>query len=381
MLEPLLGGYGRRPRGARLASGGRDPRARRAPVPAPGAGLAGPRRSDARGRGGEPVTRALVTGCAGFIGSHLTEALLADGADVLGIDCFNDNYARRRQAREPRALPPVRPLPAGHRRPLRRRPRRAAGRPRRRLPPRRRARSAGELGARASTATCATTSPRRSGCSRPRPSCRGGGSSTPRPRRSTATPSGSRRPRTRTPQPLSPYGVTKLAAEQLCRLYHAEHGVDAVALRFFSVYGPRQRPDMAFRRFCGAAVARRADRAVRRRQPDARLHLRRRRRRRNPRRGGRARRRRARLQHRRRRAREPQRRARAARRDRRPAARRPPARPRGRRRPPHRGRIGRARAELGFAPATALEQGLAAEFEWVLARSSPGAELRERARV
>lgn len=51
------------------------------------------------------------------------------------------------------------------------------------------------------------------------------------------------------------YGVTKLAAEQLCRLYHAEQGVDAVALRFFSVYGPRQRPDVAFRRFCEAAAA------------------------------------------------------------------------------------------------------------------------------
>jgi UDP-glucose 4-epimerase len=62
-------------------------------------------------------------------------------------------------------------------------------------------------------------------------------------------------PEDATPRPLSPYGVTKLAAEQLCRLYHAEQGVDAVALRFFSVYGPRQRPDMAFRRFCEAAAA------------------------------------------------------------------------------------------------------------------------------
>ena len=41
-----------------------------------------------------PLARALVTGCAGFIGSHLTEALLADGHAVLGVDCFNDNYAR-----------------------------------------------------------------------------------------------------------------------------------------------------------------------------------------------------------------------------------------------------------------------------------------------
>ena len=48
--------------------------------------------------------------------------------------------------------------------------------------------------------------------------------------------------------------MTKLAGEQLCRLYHANHGVDTVALRFFTVYGPRQRPDMAFRRFCEAAL-------------------------------------------------------------------------------------------------------------------------------
>src|SRR5215208_599391 len=41
--------------------------------------------------------RALVTGCAGFIGSHLTESLLNDGVDVLGIDCFNDNYGRQQK--------------------------------------------------------------------------------------------------------------------------------------------------------------------------------------------------------------------------------------------------------------------------------------------
>ena len=49
--------------------------------------------------------------------------------------------------------------------------------------------------------------------------------------------------------------MTKLAAEHLCVLYGDEHGVDTVALRYFSVYGPRQRPDMAFRRFCEAIVA------------------------------------------------------------------------------------------------------------------------------
>jgi len=57
-----------------------------------------------------------------------------------------------------------------------------------------------------------------------------------------------------TPRPYSPYGVTKLSAEQLCLLYHRNFGLPVVALRFFSVYGPRQRPDMAFTRFFSAAL-------------------------------------------------------------------------------------------------------------------------------
>lgn len=55
-------------------------------------------------------------------------------------------------------------------------------------------------------------------------------------------------------QPLSPYGVTKLAAEHLCVLYHRNYGVPTVSLRFFTVYGPRQRPDMGFHRFITAAL-------------------------------------------------------------------------------------------------------------------------------
>jgi UDP-glucose 4-epimerase len=51
-------------------------------------------------------------------------------------------------------------------------------------------------------------------------------------------------------QPKSPYGVTKLAAEHLCQLYNLEYKMPTVSLRFFSVYGPGQRPDMAFHRFC-----------------------------------------------------------------------------------------------------------------------------------
>lgn len=51
------------------------------------------------------------------------------------------------------------------------------------------------------------------------------------------------------PRPVSPYGITKLAAERLCGLYHKNFGVPFVALRYFTVYGPRQRPDMAFHKF------------------------------------------------------------------------------------------------------------------------------------
>ena len=57
------------------------------------------------------------------------------------------------------------------------------------------------------------------------------------------------------PQPVSPYGVTKMAAEQLGYLYHVNYGVPTVAMRYFTVYGPRQRPDMAFHRFIKAAIA------------------------------------------------------------------------------------------------------------------------------
>ena len=56
------------------------------------------------------------------------------------------------------------------------------------------------------------------------------------------------------PMPFSPYGVTKLAAEHLCGLYAANWGVPTVSLRYFTVYGPRQRPDMAMRRLADAAV-------------------------------------------------------------------------------------------------------------------------------
>ena len=56
------------------------------------------------------------------------------------------------------------------------------------------------------------------------------------------------------PQPVSPYGVTKLAGEHLCYLYYVNYGIPAVSLRYFTVYGPRQRPDMGFHKFIKAAL-------------------------------------------------------------------------------------------------------------------------------
>lgn len=56
------------------------------------------------------------------------------------------------------------------------------------------------------------------------------------------------------PKPRNPYGVTKLAAEHLCSLYAASWDIPTVVLRYFTVYGPRQRPDMAFHRLCQAVV-------------------------------------------------------------------------------------------------------------------------------
>jgi nucleoside-diphosphate-sugar epimerase len=56
-------------------------------------------------------------------------------------------------------------------------------------------------------------------------------------------------------RPISPYGVTKLAAENLCRAYAEEHGLPVIVMRYFSVYGPRQRPDMGYHRFVRALRA------------------------------------------------------------------------------------------------------------------------------
>jgi len=57
------------------------------------------------------------------------------------------------------------------------------------------------------------------------------------------------------PRPFSPYGVTKLAAEHLCELYRNNFGVSTASLRYFTVFGPRQRPDMGFHKFVNALLS------------------------------------------------------------------------------------------------------------------------------
>jgi UDP-glucuronate 4-epimerase len=197
--------------------------------------------------------RALVTGCAGFIGSHLTESLLADGWEVVGIDCFNDNYGRgqklhnleRARSWDAFDFVPV-DLARGDLRDfvddcdtilhL-----------------------AAEPGVRASWGGRFETYVRNNLLATQH--ILDAAQACPEKRLVYASSSSiygqaemfPTHEDTR-PQPLSPYGVTKLAAEHMCSLYHANHGVSAVTLRYFSVYGPRQRPDMAFTRFCRASI-------------------------------------------------------------------------------------------------------------------------------
>ncbi len=199
------------------------------------------------------MARAVVTGCAGFIGSHLIDALLQDGHEVLGVDCFNDNYARadkRENLSSAAAYETFRLLTADlvnvdaealldgadvvyH--------------------------LAGEPGVRASWGPRFDryTHHNVQATQRLLEAARDTHIRFVYASSSSVYGDALKLPthEDETPRPLSPYGVTKLAAEQLCKLYHAEQGVDAVALRFFSVYGPRQRPDMAFRRFCEAITA------------------------------------------------------------------------------------------------------------------------------
>jgi nucleoside-diphosphate-sugar epimerase len=197
--------------------------------------------------------RALVTGVAGFVGSHLAERLLDSGAEVLGIDCFTDYYARQLKeanlgllrahdrfsfAETAIQAAPLDQLLDGVTHVFH---------------------LAAQAGVRKSwgrdfhiytTNNVEATQVLLEACvGKPlarlvyASSSSVYGDAVAIPMREDAVP-----------QPLSPYGVTKLAAEHLCHLYSANHGVPATSVRYFTVYGPRQRPDMAFNRFLRAAL-------------------------------------------------------------------------------------------------------------------------------
>ena len=194
----------------------------------------------------------VVTGVAGFLGSHLTERLLAAGHEVVGVDAFTPFYDPRRKRRNLEA---------------------ALAHPRFRL-------LELDLGAddpaRLPDAELVFHFAAQAGV---RPSWGDGFAEYARhnvlatqrlleryearpPRRFVYASSSSvygdaeRLPTRESdlPRPYSPYGVTKLAGEHLCLLYQRNRGLPATALRFFTVYGPRQRPDMAFHRLLEAAL-------------------------------------------------------------------------------------------------------------------------------
>jgi UDP-glucuronate 4-epimerase len=196
---------------------------------------------------------ALVTGCAGFIGSHLTDSLLADGEEVIGVDCFNNNYGRRDKLRnldrahewEAFEFVPI-DLARG---------------------------DLFDLVAECETVFHLAAEPgvRPSWGERFEQYLRNNVLATQHLLEAARATSGSRfvyassssiygqaerfpTPESATPRPFSPYGVTKLSGEHLCDLYHGNYGVETVSLRLFSVYGPRQRPDMAFNIFSRALL-------------------------------------------------------------------------------------------------------------------------------
>jgi len=198
--------------------------------------------------------KALITGGAGFIGSHLTERLLADGAEVVALDCFTNYYPRALKDANVAAL---------------------LAHPRYRLVESSIADAdlatlldgvthvfhlAAQAGVRKSWGRdCQIyTTLNVDATQRLLEACVG----RPIHRFFYASSSSVYGDDVTLPMreevplhPVSPYGVTKLAAEQLCYLYFVNHGVPTVSVRYFTVYGPRQRPDMGFHRFMTAIRA------------------------------------------------------------------------------------------------------------------------------
>jgi len=196
---------------------------------------------------------AVVTGAAGFIGSHLCEALVQRGFEVVGVDCFTDYYdpaIKRRNLRGLLAGPRFRLLEHD-----------LSSADLAALPdaPRWVFHQAAQAGVRASWGREFESYTRHNVLATQRLLERYRGTAVERvvvASSSSVYGDAERLPTSETdlPRPFSPYGVTKLAAEHLALLYAHNFGVPAVALRYFTVYGPRQRPDMGFHRFITALL-------------------------------------------------------------------------------------------------------------------------------
>jgi UDP-glucose 4-epimerase len=197
--------------------------------------------------------KAVVTGVAGFIGSQLAEALVGRGFDVLGVDCFTDYYPR--QLKEAnlavlRTRPAFRFFDTSIQEAAW--PTLLDGEPivfhlaaqagvRKSWGAEFHAYTVNNIEATQRLLEACTAHPVAKLVYASSSSVYG--DDVPIPMHETALP-----------RPVSPYGVTKLAAEQLCHLYFANYGVPSVSLRYFTVYGPRQRPDMGFHRFLKAGL-------------------------------------------------------------------------------------------------------------------------------
>ncbi len=192
----------------------------------------------------------VVTGCAGFIGSHLSEALLADGHTVVGVDSFTDYYDSSLKESNVAHL---------------------AGEPSFELLRADVATAelqglfesasgvyhlAAQPGVRSSWGTSFDVYLSRNLLATQRvfEAAAAAGVRVVYASSSSVYGNADEYPTTEKtePRPISPYGVTKLGCEQLARTYASEFGLDAVGLRYFTVYGPRQRPDMAFSRIVNA---------------------------------------------------------------------------------------------------------------------------------
>ncbi len=198
------------------------------------------------------MSRVLVTGAAGFIGSHLVDRLLAEGHEVVGVDSFTGFYARAAKWRNlSGALAQGRfRLVEGD---LCRMDLRAVCGGVDRV-----AHLAGEPGVRSSWGERFETHVERNvyatqrlleaaSVSGIRHFVHASSSSVYGPDRGGPVEEDAPR------RPASPYGLSKLAAEELVGLYGREKGVPATVLRYFTVYGPRQRPEMALARFVDLA--------------------------------------------------------------------------------------------------------------------------------